>query len=261
VSLDHLRLDGRVALVTGAGGGIGGATARLLAEAGADVVATDADGETLARTAAAIESGGGRAASIVRDLAEPSAPAEVVEQAAARWGRLDVLANVAGTLHAGTLADTSEEDLDRVLAVNLRAAAACARASVAAMSPENGGRGGSIVNITSSIVARAVPGFAAYAMSKGGVVALTKALAVEAAPLGIRVNAVAPGLVVTPMSVGRRTGEEQEAFLETAVRGIPVGRAGEPDDIAHAVLFLATDATSYVTGQTLFVNGGSVMPT
>jgi NAD(P)-dependent dehydrogenase (short-subunit alcohol dehydrogenase family) len=121
--------------------------------------------------------------------------------------------------------------------------------------------GGSIVNVTSSIVARAVPGFAAYAMSKGGVVALTKSLAVEVAPLGIRVNAVAPGLVVTPMSVGRRTESEQAVFLEGAVRAIPVGRAGEPDDIAHAVLYLASDASSYVTGQTIYVNGGSAMPT
>lgn len=258
MSLEHLRLDGRVALVTGAGGGIGGATAALLAAAGARVVATDADGETLARTAAAIEVADGRVATVVRDLAEAGAPADVVAEAERQWGRLDVLANVAGTLHAGTLIETSEEDLDRVLGVNLRATAACARAAVGAMSR---GSGGSIVNITSSIVARAVPGFAAYAMSKGGVVALTKALAVEVASRGVRVNAVAPGLVVTRMSVGRRTGSEQQAFLEQAVRAIPVGRAGEPDDIAHAVLFLATDAAAYVTGQTLFVNGGSVMPT
>lgn len=258
MALERFRLDGRAALVTGAGGGIGRATAALLAEAGAWVLASDVDGASLATTVGAVREAGGEIDAVVEDLSTRDAPERLVRAATEGRGRLDVVANVAGILHAGTLADTDDESLDRVLAVNLRAVAASCRAAIGPM--ERSG-GGSIVNVVSSIVARAVPGFAAYAISKGGVVALTKVLAIETAPLGIRVNAVAPGLVATPMSVGRRTDREREEFLNAARRTIPVGRSGEPEDIAYAILYLASEASSYVTGQTLFVNGGTAMPT
>jgi 3-oxoacyl-[acyl-carrier protein] reductase len=257
--LARFDLDGRSAVVTGAGGGIGRACAVLLAEAGASILAVDLPGEHLDETAAVVRERGGQITAVAADVSDAGDVDRIM--AAARGlpatARLAVLANVAGVVASLTIEDTPPEEFDRVLGVNLRGTFLCCRAAVAAMREAGPA---SIVNVSSSIVARAVPGYGAYAVSKGGVIALTKSLAVELAPLGIRANAVAPGLTITPMTMNRRTPEERRRFLAESSAAIPLGRVADPEDIAYAVVYLASDASSFVTGQTLYVNGGTVMP-
>lgn len=257
--LTRFDLDGRGAVVTGAGGGIGRACTVLLAEAGASIMAVDLPGEHLDQTVAVVRERGGQITAVAADVSDP---ADVDRVMAATDGLstapgLAVLANVAGVVARLTIEDTSPEEFDRILNVNLRGTFLCCRAAVAAMREAGSA---SIVNVASSIVARAVPGYGAYAVSKGGIVALTKSLAVELASLGIRANAVAPGLTITPMTMGGRTAEERRRFVAEASAAIPLGRVAEPEDIAYAVVYLVSDASSFVTGQTLYVNGGTVMP-
>jgi len=255
--LSGFDLDGRGAVVTGASGGIGRACAALLAAAGAIVLAVDLAGESLDETVATVRDQGGQITAAVADVSLPRDVTRVMTMAGELPRGLAILANVAGVLSTSTLADTAIEEFDRVLAVNLRGMFLCCRAAIPIM--RNSGSA-SIVNVASSIVARPVPGFGAYAVSKGGVVSLTKTLAVELAPFGIRANAVAPGPTLTPMTLGRRTPDERAAFIDQASAAIPLGRIGRPEDIAYAIAFLASDAASFITGQTLHINGGSVMP-
>ncbi|MEU3773378.1 SDR family NAD(P)-dependent oxidoreductase [Streptomyces sp. NPDC032472] len=246
-------LTGRTALVTGAAAGIGRATAVLLAEAGAAVHCADRDAAGLAGTAELITKAGGRAAVHVLDVTDRAG----LRAAVAAAGPLDIAAAVAGIMHTSSVLETADEDLDRVLDVNFkgvwRTCQEAARAMIAA------GRPGSIVTMASGAVDAAQPGLLCYSAAKAAVVQLTKTLATEAGPHGIRVNAVAPGWIRTPMTA-RHSPEAQEQTEALMARLSPLGRVGEPEDIARAVLYLASDASSFMTGQILRPNGGVAMP-
>ncbi|WP_407549541.1 SDR family NAD(P)-dependent oxidoreductase [Streptomyces sp. Pv4-95] len=250
-------LMGRTAIVTGAASGIGRATAVLLAEAGATVHCADRDGSGAEATASTINRSGGAAHPHVLDVARRDQVAAVVEEARRATGHLDVMANIAGIMHTSTVLETDDADLDRVWNTNfkgvLHGCQEAARAMLAA------GTRGSIVTMASGAIDTGAPGLLCYGVAKAAVVQLTKTLASEVGRHGIRVNAVAPGWVRTAMT-DRHTSEARQQAEGPMIRMSPLGRVGEPEDIAHAVLHLASDASSFTTGQILRPNGGVAMP-
>ncbi|BBC32496.1 Oxidoreductase, short chain dehydrogenase/reductase family protein [Streptomyces graminofaciens] len=246
-------LTGRTAFVTGAGGGIGRATAVLLAEAGADVHCADRDAQGLHGTAALIKAEGGSAHTHHLDVTDRTR----LREAVAACGRLHVMAAIAGIMHSSPVLDTRDEDLDRVWSVNFKGVLyACQEAARLMIAHATRG---SIVTMASGAVDTGGPGLLCYGVTKAAVVQLTKTLATEVGPHGIRVNAVAPGWIRTPMT--DRHDDEAQARTESHMSRLsPLGRVGEPDDIAHAVLHLASDAAAFTTGQILRPNGGVAMP-
>lgn len=254
------RLDGKVAVVTGAASGFGATTARLFAQEGAFVVVADVDepgGRQIVQEMAEI---GGRAVLGVGDVSDTSVANQLVTQAVSEFGRLDVLVNNAGIAQSsatGTSWNASEETWDRVLRVNLRSVYACSRAAVPAMRAVGGG---SIVNVA-SIAASVSVGGSAYAAAKGGMLSYTRHVAAELAP-DIRVNCVSPGYMWTPMSTGERTGAsqaEQEQRRAAFAAKSPMNRVGTAQDIANAILFFASDDSAFVTGRELVVDGGHLI--
>jgi NAD(P)-dependent dehydrogenase (short-subunit alcohol dehydrogenase family) len=252
MALPAYDLTGRTVFVTGAAGGIGRAAALLLAEAGATLHCADLDEQGLHETATLIKGQGGTAHSHPLDVTDRAQ----LQQAVASCGRVDVMAAVAGIMHSSPVLETLDEDLDRVLSVNFKGVLyACQEAARSMI--VNSVRG-SIVTMASGAVDTGGPGLLCYSAAKAAVVQLTRTLATEIGPHGIRVNTVAPGWIRTPMT--NRHGERQahtEAFM---ARLAPLGRVGEPEDIAHAVLYLASDASAFTTGQILRPNGGVAMP-
>jgi 3-oxoacyl-[acyl-carrier protein] reductase len=246
-------LTGRTAFVTGAASGIGRACAVLLAEAGATVHCADRDSQGLDETAALVKDTGGTAHTHTFDVMDRPQLSEAV----ATCARLDVMAAVAGIMHSSPVLETRDEDLDRVLGVNFKGVLyACQEAARSMLAS---GTRGSIITMASGAVDTGGPGLLCYGAAKAAVVQLTKTLATEMGPHGIRVNAVAPGWIRTPMT--DRNDDEAQARTETVMaRRSPLGRVGEPEDIAHAVLYLACDASSFTTGQILRPNGGVAMP-
>lgn len=245
-------LSGRRAVVTGAGRGIGRAIARHLAEAGAGVLVNDLDGAPAEGVADLIRHEGGRAIAHVADVADWDAVVRMINAAEAAFGGLDILVNNAGIIRRGTLETMSLDDWHRVIAVNLTGTFYCCRAAAPLLRAAGWGR---IINIT-SIAGKmgdiaSAPG---YGPSKAGVIALTKTLAREMAPWGITVNAVAPHAVETEMSA-QWSPETRAAILA----GIPLGRLAREDEVAAAVLFLASPEAGFITGETLDVNGGAWM--
>lgn len=247
---DLFRLDGRVALVTGATGGLGAAMAAALASAGADVVChglSDPPEETLA----AVRAEGRRAASVVGDLLDPLTAARLVEEGEAALGAIDVLVNNAGTIRRSPAAEHSDADWDLVLAVDLsspfRLAREVGRRLIARGAP------GKIVNVASLLSFQGGILVPSYAAAKGGLAQLTKALANEWAPRRIQVNAIAPGYMRTDNTAALRADPTRSRQI---LERIPAGRWGEPDDLAGAVVFLASRASDYVTGHVLAVDGG-----
>jgi NAD(P)-dependent dehydrogenase (short-subunit alcohol dehydrogenase family) len=248
------RLEGKVAIVTGSAMGIGRASAALLAREGARVVLADVDEERGKETLTLIEEDGGEALFVETDVSKPADVKATVDAAVDSYGRLDVLHNNVGIALGASVVDTTEDLWNRVLDINLGGVYRGCKYAIPHMM-SNGG--GSIVNSASVQGLRGFKGWAAYAASKGGIIALTQQVALEYAPHGIRVNCVAPGTILTPMNekVFEET-DDPEALRETWNKMHPVGRFGQPEEVAEAVLFLAADSSSFITGQCLVVDGG-----
>jgi 2-deoxy-D-gluconate 3-dehydrogenase len=249
-SLDAFRLDGQVALVTGASAGMGAAMAVALAEAGADV-AVHGNSRSAADTAARIESTGRSARSVTGDLGDRAVSGRLVGEVVSHFGRLDILVNNAGLIRRTPAVDYSDDDWDRVLEVDLTSAFRLARAAGAQMI--GAGHGGRIINIASILAFQGGITVPAYAAAKGGLAQLTKALANEWASKDINVNAIAPGYIETDVTTALRADAVRSRQI---LDRIPAGRWGRPDDLAGAVVFLASPASRYVHGHVLAVDGG-----
>jgi gluconate 5-dehydrogenase len=243
-------LGGRVALVTGAGQGLGFSIAEALAAAGAHVILNGRQSQRLETAAAQIRRDGGIASSLPFDVAEPGEVAAAFERIVADFGNLDILVNNVGIRHRFPLADISTEDFHRVLEVNLVAAFHLAKAAVALMVPRGRGR---IVMVTSIAGPLGRVNDAAYIAAKGGLAGFVRALAVEFGPKGITANAVAPGYFATETNAAMVDDPQVESFVR---RRIPLRRWGDPREIAGAAVFLASDAASYINGHVLTVDGG-----
>ncbi|MFN8497963.1 MAG: SDR family NAD(P)-dependent oxidoreductase [Anaerolineae bacterium] len=244
-----MRLLHRVAIVTGAGSGIGRAIALRLAEEGARVVVAELVASRGGETAALIEASGGAALPLTVDVSQRADVERLVQHTLDTWGQLDILVNNAGLLGRVPLLDLTDAQWDRMMAVNLRGPFLCAQA--AARVWIEAGRGGSLINIASIESAVAFPDQVHYAASKGGVLMMTRALALDLARYGIRVNAIGPG--TTDSGHGSFDDPVRRASYEAR---IPLGRVGRPRDIANAALFLASDEAAYITGEILYVDGG-----
>lgn len=241
-------LDGQVALVTGAVGGLGRVCCRLLARDGAQVVVSDLDGDGLE----AVRSECGGALALAADVTDASECSALVDEAFARLGRLDVVVTAAGLYHATPTEAIESEEWDRIQSVNVRGTFSTVQAAFRVMLPR---RRGAVVTIGS--VAGQMGGVrsgAGYAASKAGVIGLTKALARHAGPYGIRVNCVNPGFIEAGMSLGLSAADRDRTIAAT-----PLGRAGTAEEVAEAVVWLASEAASFVTGTQLDVNGGLLM--
>jgi NAD(P)-dependent dehydrogenase (short-subunit alcohol dehydrogenase family) len=248
-----MSFQGKAVIVTGATSGIGRAAAEGFGREGAAVVAVGRQDAVVADVVGAVKSAGGRAVGCVADLTTADAPDRIIRAAVDGFGGLDVLVNAAGVIASGTMEATTDEVWDTMMAVNLRAPFRLMRAAA----PHLAARKGSVVNVSSVNGLRSFPGVLAYCVSKAGVDHLTRCAALELAPLGVRVNAVNPGVTVTNLHRRSGMGEAQyAAFLERSKETHPLGRPGQAAEIAALILFLASDRAGWMTGETIPIDGG-----
>ncbi len=246
------QLDGRVVVLTGAAGGLGSAMARGVAAAGATVAVADADVDRAAAVAAEIRAAGGKGLAVPVDVADPGSVGRMVEEVTRRLGPIDGLVNGAGITRRAPAAEFPLADWERILAVNLTGTFLCCQAVGQGMLAR---RQGKIINVASIAGRIGLPGTVAYSASKGGVVMLTRALAVEWAPHGVQVNAIAPSWFQT--SMGSLLDLEPE-YRDRAMRRVPAGRMGQPEELVGATVFLLSGASTMVTGHVLAVDGGTL---
>ncbi|MHB8511588.1 MAG: SDR family NAD(P)-dependent oxidoreductase [Actinomycetota bacterium] len=256
-------LAGKTAVVTGAASGIGRATALVLASAGASVVAADINEEGLSETLKQIANAGGIAVSQRTNVTIKDEVDALADRAVSEFGALDVMCNVAGVAWDGLVTDATEEMLDRSLAVNLKGVFFGCQAAVRVMSARGSG---SIINVSSSIIDQPAPKYGLYGMAKAAIAHLTLTLALEAGRSGVRVNAIAPGFTVTEFTSrhaynedGTLNQERYDAFVKQMQKISPIGRVGEAIDQAYLILYLASDAAKFCTGQIWRANGGQTM--
>jgi len=246
-----LSLEGRVAVITGAGRGIGAATARLLARAGAHVALLDRDAAGVTHTAEQIGLEGGEALPFTNDITDAFALERTFDRVVDEWGRLDVLVNNAGLLKEAPLEELADEDFQETLDVNLRGAMVCARAAVPHMVGKGHGR---ILSAASGSIRLGSQGLTAYSAAKAGIVGMTRTWARELGPKGITANVVAPGLIDSETV---RTVPPQE--LDATLARIPARRLGRPEEVAAVYLFLASDLASFINGAVVGVDGGLLL--
>jgi NAD(P)-dependent dehydrogenase (short-subunit alcohol dehydrogenase family) len=244
---------GKSIIVTGATSGIGRASAEAFGREGGSVLLVGRQDTALTDAAAAVRAAGGQSATCRADLTADDAPARIVAAALEAFGHVDVLVNAAGVIASGALDATTDEIWDTMMAINLRAPFRLMRAAM----PHLSARKGAVVNVSSVNGLRSFPNVLAYCVSKAGVDHLTRCAAIEMAPAGVRINAVNPGVTVT--NLHRRSGMDDAkyaAFLERSKETHPLGRPGQPEDIAALILFLASDRAGWMTGETIPIDGG-----
>ena len=249
-----MKLKGKVALITGGSLGLGKATAILFAQEGAAVVITGRTEKTLKEAVSEAESKGVKIEYLVSDVAKEEDCKSAVEETVKRHGAVDILFNNAGVLSAASTHETETEEWDRIFAINVRGTFMMSKYAVPHMLKKGSG---CIVNNSSILGLKALPGIAAYTASKGAVTQFTRAMALDYAQQGIRVNAICPGTIVTPMVTGMLDSMEDKQAAEEMFKSFhPMGRLGHPDEIARAVLFLCEDGVDFMTGTMLSVDGG-----
>jgi 3-oxoacyl-[acyl-carrier protein] reductase len=262
-ALKAFDLSGRSAVVTGAGSGIGRATAQVLAGAGASVVCGDIDLPAAEKVAAGIAEEGGKALALRADVAAKADVDALVDRAVSEFGRLDVMCNIAGIAADGVIADATEEALDRAITINVKGTIYGCQAAIRVMVPQGSG---SIINVSSAAIDAPAPAYGIYAMTKAAVAQVTKTLALEVGRHGIRVNTIAPGFTVTAFTSrhlyepdGSMNQEKYDAFIQQMQKLSPLKRVGEPEDQAYLILYLASDASKFSTGQIWRANGGQAI--
>jgi len=258
------RMDGKVAVITGGASGIGEAAAETLAAAGARVVVADMNLEGAQATAKRIEQAGGTAYAHEVNITSKAAVDALVDGAVATYGAVHVMANIAGIAHEGPVAELTEEELDRVLAINIKGTVYGCQAALRVMKAS--GQGGSIINTASTSIDVGAPNYGLYAMTKAAVAQLTMSMVWEAGPLKVRVNTIAPGATVTPFTArhaydadGTLNQGKYDEFVKRMKNISPLRRVGEAQDQANLILYLASDASAFATGQVWRSNGGQAI--
>lgn len=246
------RLENRIAIVTGAGQGIGRAIALGMACEGAGLVIADLDEANAGAVSREIERVGGKASALYTDISNEGSVRGMIDHTLNKHGRVDILVNNAGVFPTSSVEEMAEEEWDRVIGTNLIGTFLCSRAVVPHLLTQRSGR---IISLTSGRAFQGARHGAHYAASKAGIIAFSKSLALELAPYGITVNVICPGITDTAQPRGHQT--EEQIYAQG--QRIPLGRIGQPEDLAGPAIFLASDAAGFITGQTILVNGGSIM--
>ncbi len=248
--------EGTVALVTGGGSGIGKGIAQALAEAGAAVVLCGRRHQVIEEAAEEIRDAGGRALAVAADVAQEDDAERLVAAAVAEYGALHVLVNSAGIARVGPLADMSSEEIDAVIDVDLKGPIWMIRAALPELRKHKGSGGASVINVSSSVTRGALPNYSVYSAAKAGLDVLTRCLARDLAPDRIRVNAINPGVVETPIFETMMPAKAVERALESLSRQTPLGRVGQPEDVARLALYLAGPQSAWMTGAVIPLDGG-----
>ena len=246
------RLEKRIAIVTGAGQGIGRAIALAMAREGAALVIADLDEANAGAVGREIERVGGKASALYTDISNEGSVRGMIDHTLNEHGRVDILVNNAGIFPTSSVEEMAEEEWDRVIGTNLIGTFLCSRAVVSHLLTQRSGR---IISLTSGRAFQGARHGAHYAASKAGIIAFSKSLAIELAPYGITVNVICPGITDTAQPRGHQT--EEQIYVQG--ERIPLGRIGQPEDLAGPAVFLASDAAGFITGQTILANGGGIM--